>query len=304
MNSKTEKYEIINLGPSFELFWSMAKDKNFDEQLKIWDEIVEIPNQDFFEGLVNSPEFNKDWNDRKKKRLSEAFKNYQSDFESIDKLFKAFNFTLVQQIEHFKKFFPDANFDIPIIAMPGATFNGKGGLTKKHELILAFGMDMIHFLNGNPDVLYSHELFHIYHLKKADVTVEYFMKSGKMTLPLFLEGLATHVSYKMNPTASLDDILMDKDLSKLSLEDEKYLAKIFLTIANDRAYNEEHPENHRKWFGSKTEKLRADLPNRVGYYLGLKVVDKLEKRYPLLEICSWHPSVAHEHILEELKNYN
>jgi len=124
-----------------------------------------------------------------------------------------------------------------------------------------------------------------------------------MTLPLLLEGLATYVSYKMNPTASLEEILMDIDLSKLNLEDERYLGQVFLTIANDRAYNEEHTENHRKWFGSKTEKLRADLPNRTGYYLGLKVVERLEKRYSLLEICSWSPSFAHEHILEELKNY-
>lgn len=44
MNTKIEKYETVNLGPAFELFWSKAKDKTFDEQLKIWDEIVETPN--------------------------------------------------------------------------------------------------------------------------------------------------------------------------------------------------------------------------------------------------------------------
>lgn len=303
MNTKIEKYEIVNLGPAFELFWSKAKDKTFDEQLKIWDEIVETPNQEYFEGLVNNSEHDKEWNDRKTKRLSEAFKKYQTDFESIDNLFKIFNSTLARQVENYKKFFPDADFDIPIIAMPGATFNGKGGSTQKHELVLAFGMDMIHFLDGNPDVLYSHELFHIYHLKKADITLDYFMKSGKMTLSLFLEGLATFVSYKMNPTASLDDILMDKKLSKLTLEDERYLAQEFLTIAEEKAFNEVHPENHRKWFGYKREKLRADLPDRTGYYLGLKIVEKLEKRYSLLEMSSWHPSIAHEYILEELKNY-
>lgn len=303
MNAKTEKYEIVNLGPSFELFWAKAKNKTFDEQLKIWDEVVETPHQDYFEGLVNSSEFDKEWDDRKKKRLSEAFTKYQSDFESIDGLFKMFNSTLAKQIENYKKFFPDADFDIPIIAIPGASFNGKGGSTKKHELVLAFGMDMIHFLDGNPDVLYSHELFHIYHLKKADITVDYFMKSGKMTLPLLLEGLATYASYKMNPTASLDEILMDKELSKLNLEDERYLGKAFLTIADKKAYDETHPEIHRKWFGYKREKLRADLPDRTGYYLGLKIVEKLEQRYSLLEMSSWHPSIAHEYIIEELNNY-
>lgn len=302
MNARSEKCEIVNLGPEFELFWSKAKDKTFDEQLKIWNEVIEVPNQEYFDGLINSSEYDKEWNDRKTKRLSEAFKKYQTDFETINNLFKTFNSTLAHQIENYKKFFPDADFDIPIIAMPGATFNGKGGSTKKHELVLAFGMDMIHFLDGNPDVLYSHELFHIYHLKKAHITTTYFMESGKMTLPLFLEGLATYASYKMNPTATLDDILMDKELSKLTSEDEKYLAKEFLVIADDKAYNEAHPENHRKWFGYKREKLRADLPDRTGYYLGLKIVEKLEKRYSLLEMSSWHPSVAHERISEELKN--
>jgi hypothetical protein len=181
MNVKTVKYEIVNLGPAFELFWLRAKDRRFDEQLKIWNEIVEIPNQEYFEGLVNCSEQDKEWSDRKTKRLSEAFNKYQTDFESIDNLFKTFNATLVHQIENYKKFFPDAEFNLPFIAMPGATFNGKGGSTANHELVLAFGMDMIHFLDGNPDVLYSHELFHIYHLKKANISVDYFMKSGKMT---------------------------------------------------------------------------------------------------------------------------
>lgn len=156
MNAKTEKYEIVNLGPEFELFWLEAKDRAFDEQLKIWNEIVEVPNQEYFEGLVNSSEHDKEWNDRKTKRLSEAFKKYQTDFESINNLFKTFNTILVHQVENYKKFFPDADFNLPIIAMPGATFNGKGGSTTNHELVLGFGMDMIHFLDGNPNVLYSH----------------------------------------------------------------------------------------------------------------------------------------------------
>jgi hypothetical protein len=296
----SEKLEIINLGPQFENFWAKASNLPFNDQLKLWDEMVENPNADFYEGLVNGSEHDPDWKTRKTKRLQEAFVSYKTDYPEILKLFNNFEITLNSQINKYKQYFPDAEFNVPIIAMPGASFNGKGGETKKHETVLAFGVDIIHQLKGNTDILYSHELFHIYHVKKANITAQTFMSTGKMTLPLLLEGLASFASHKLNPNASMEEVYMDLELANLKKDDIHFLAQEFLKISNEKAYDEKNPITYRKWFGYKREKLRDDLPWRVGYLLGFKVVEKLEKSYTLLEVASWSPEIAHEKIVSEL----
>jgi len=297
----SEKLEIINLGHQFEKFWSKASNLLFDEQLRLWDEMIENPNADFYEGLVNESEHDPDWKTRKTKRLQDAFVSYKNDYAEISKLFKDFDSNLNTQINKYKQYFPDAEFNVPIIAMPGASFNGKGGGTKKHATVLAFGMDMIHQLKGNTDILYSHELFHIYHLKKANITAQSFMSTGKMTLPLLLEGLASFASHKLNPSESMNDVLMDSDLAKLNDKEIHLLAQEFLKIANEKVYDEKNPVIYRKWFGYKREKLREDLPWRIGYLLGFKLIEKLEKSHSFLEMASWSPEVAHEKLVTEMK---
>jgi hypothetical protein len=299
-------YTIVNLGSAFERFWSLAKTKSFEEQLKIWNEVVEGPYRQFYDGMVWQKKENPKWEERKIRRLKEFFPKYQSLYGGMKAEFDQFDRTLKKQIDRFAQFFPDSHFNLPIYAAPTTTFNGKGGEGGDSgdplgKTVLAFGIDMIIDRKDNPDVLYSHELFHIYHTAAASVSDKVFSNEGKLTLPLWLEGLATYVSQQMNSQASLADILMDKDLPNLTKKQIQFLAKKFVSESGQKAFDPAKPEFYKKWFAIDPQySLGPALPQRCGYLLGLKVSERLAKKNKLQDMVHWNVAEAHRQVVKTL----
>ena len=297
-----DRYQVINLGPSFSLFWQKAKGLTFREQIKIWNSIVEEPNQSFYDGMVWQKSTNPKWEERKLRLLKDSFANYPVLYPKIIADFDHFNSTLKTQIDKFHSYFPDSEFNLPIYAAPTASFNGKGGeggdsAGKPGQTVLAFGIDMSVALKNDPDVLYSHELFHIYHTSAIGLNEEIFTKSGRLSLPLWLEGLATYVSQQMNPTASSEAILMDSSLSKLSRDDVRSLSRLFLNDVEQKAFDVSQPGIYKKWFAiDPAFKLPTHYPMRSGYFLGLNVVTELAKTHSLAEMVHWHVTEIHSNV--------
>lgn len=302
------QYQIKNLGTNFDQFWRKAKALSFEEQVKVWNEVVEHPYQAFYDGMVWQKEDNPKWEERKLRRLKEFFPKYQKLHDEMMSEFNSFDATLGKQISRFKEFFSDASFSLPIYAAPTTTFNGKGGeggdsADPLGKTVLAFGIDMIVDRHDNPDVLYSHELFHIYHTDAAGVNEKVFLTEGRLTLPLWLEGLATYVSQQMNPNAPIDDILMDHDLPKVGEKEIRDLAVRFLKEANEKAFDTKNPETYKKWFAVDPQyNLGKGLPQRCGYLLGWKVAAQIAKKYPLSQMVHWRVAEAHEHVIVTLKD--
>lgn len=297
----TSDIQVINLQSEFEAFWRESKGKPFETQVENWNKFVERPHQSLYDHLVNGKKYDKDWETRKTSRLKRSFVEYERNYPNILQNFSRFSEVLNQKVLVFRKYFPDAMFDLPIIALPGATFNGKAGpINDQYKMGLAFSIDIISERGDDPGVLYSHELFHIYHVKKIQVTPELFEKAGKMTLPLWLEGLATYASQEINPKASVEKVLMQDDLAKLSAEECGWLANEFLKIADLKAEDDAHPERYRMWFGYNREKLRPHLPYRVGYLLGLRVASRLAEKHSLSEMALWPLATAESHVKKVL----
>lgn len=303
---KSSTYEVINLGPDFEHFWEQAKDKKIEEQIAIWDQTIEKPHQAFYDGMVWQKNENPKWEERKLRRLKEFLPKYNLLYPDMMAQFNQFDATLRKQIKKFSEFFSDARFALPIYAAPTATFNGKGGEGGESgdplgRTVLAFGIDMIVDRKDNPDVLYAHELFHIYHVDAIGVNEHVFLSEGHLTLPLWLEGLATYVSQQMNPNASMSDILMDKELPKLSDQQIQLLAQMFLKQANEKAFDSKKPEIYKRWFAIDPQyNLGSQFPPRCGYLLGLKVAQHLAKSHSLNEMVHWKVKEAHENALTVL----
>lgn len=123
-------------------------------------------------------------------------------------------------------------------------------------------------IDDDPDVLYSHELFHIYHQNRLNIDDKTYDEKGKLTLPLWMEGLAVYVSKEMNPSKGDEVIFMSKDLPKVSQRDIKWMAKEFLKNADAKSYDEKHPEIYQNWF-NYGKQVRKDIPTRAGYLLGI-----------------------------------
>jgi len=293
-------YQVVSLEKEYRRFWSEASGKSFAVQVMAWDKIIEKPHQAFYDSFVWNKKSNPKWEERKQRRLMEMFGKYPNLNPSIETYFKNFPTTLELQVAKFKTQFKDANFKLPIYAVPSTTFNGKGG-ESGGQTVLAFGIDMIADRHDDTDVLYSHELFHIYHTDTIGINEKVFTEQGKLTLPLWLEGLATYVSGSFNPSATEAIILMADDLAKLNHKDLQWLASAFLKEAEGKALDLKNPGIYTKWFGFGGEKLRKDLPDRCGYLLGLNVVRHLTKTNGMNEMVHWKVPEVHRYVLKALK---
>lgn len=289
-------YQVINLGKEFETFWQKAKSKPFEEQIKIWDEVVEAPHQDLYDSLVYSKKYSKDWPEKKSKRLKTFFAGLPHKYEANKKVFDDFEDTVAEQIKKYSAVFPDSKFTNKIYAVTGVGFNGKASeLSQTKEMVLAFGVNTMIEIDDDPDVLYSHELFHIYHYNRLNIDEKNYAEKSKLTLPLWLEGLAVYVSKGMNPSKSDDKVFMSKELPKVSQKDIRWLAREFLKNADGKLYDETQLEIYQNWF-KHGKQLRKDIPTRAGYLLGYHVAKELGKKHSSYEMAGWDLDKMHKEV--------
>lgn len=150
-------------------------------------------------------------------------------------------------------------------------------------------------IDDDPDVLYSHELFHIYHHNRLNIDEKTYDEKGKLTLPLWMEGLAVYVSKEMNPSKGDDKVFMSKDLPNVSQKDIKWMAKEFLKNADAKSYDEKHPEIYQNWF-NYGKQIRKDIPTRAGYLLGYHVVKEIGKKHSSYEMAGWDLDKMHKEV--------
>jgi len=286
--ASSEDLHLVVLEPEFKAFWQAAAGQPLARQMEIWDEQVERPHQSFYDSFVWEKPGNPKWLERKRRLLGKMFAQYPALYPAIVANFERFPGTLRTQIARFRQSFPDAEFTLPIYAAPVACFNGKGdeggGSDGRGGMVLAFGIDVITARADNPDILYAHELFHIYHAGAAGLSPQVFAAEGKLTLPLWMEGFATYVSGLLNRAESDGAILMDDALGRVDRKELPWLAAEFLKVADEKAVNDKNPAAYAHWFGANAPKLRPDLPNRCGCWLGLAVVHELARTHRLDEM--------------------
>lgn len=285
---------VINLGPAFGEFWKAAAGRPVAEQRALWQERVEGPQQAVYDALV--------WRGTtgttaREERLDRSLERLPPLAPEMTRLFTEFEPTLQQQCARFQQAFPEFRRDVPVYALPSVgRFNGKSGMVKG-QLVLAFGMDQIVARHDNPDVLYAHELFHVYHLQRLGLTEREILQAP-LALSLWLEGLASYVSHQLNPQAPLADVLMDAELPRVSAEDCHWLAERFQQWSATPMLDRRGQE---VWF-QVGGRLRPDLPSRCGYLLGYLVAEKLARGHSLDELARWPLPVVVERVAEALQN--
>jgi hypothetical protein len=299
---ETQKLNIISFQTEFQKFWLAAKGKTFEKQVELWDSIIETPHKEFYNSFVWSAQSSPADKERRLKRLQAAFFSYEKNDKKIQENFRNFEMTVYSQIEKFHILFPKAHFAMEIVSALSPTFNGKTASlpSKPDSPILAFGIDMITERNDNPDVLYSHELFHIYHGQTIGIKDDGVIASKPLTMPLWAEGMASYASHELNPTASSSDILMDKKLADLPASNISSLAKEFLKVSDEIIPDGKISTSYKNWF-MMTYSFDSRFPSRCGYLLGYKVVEQLRKLYTLEEMTHWNPNHAHEMIKKTLR---
>lgn len=292
---------MISFQHEFQDFWSQAKDQPLERQLELWNLIVEKPHQAFYDSVVWEKPTHPHRDDLKRRVLIEQFGRYRSLYPEIVERFQSFPAVTRAELSQFKRRFPDAPADFPIYAVPSPMFDAKGAVLDSQQVVLAFGIDTFLAIHDRYEIIYPHELFHIYHALKRGFINDGVMENVSIAVPMWAEGLATYVSGLFNETATDGDLLADVSLGKVPKEEIPQLARLFLQDAHIKAIDRDHPDAYRKWFSIGSARVRPDLPNRCGYLLGLHVARFIAENESLEEMARWEPPEADRRVLAALR---
>lgn len=273
--------KIINFEAQFDIFWEKARKQPFEKQVDLWTSIVEVPHQNFFDTFVWSKTDDPSFQIRRSKQLKTTFIRIAKNEAKVRTELRNFDLVVASQMTRYRETFPDAEFPVLCYAVIGGNFLGRAGISPStKERVLAFGIDKIVEMEVNPDILYSHELFHIYHGIKSNVDSD-----DRMIAHLWGEGLASFVSHELNPKVSIKDVFIYESPAQVSDDHLPRIAALFLRVANKRASESKNSQIYFDWFLAETP--TKDLPAMAGYWLGYKVAESLRTRYSLAELSHW-----------------
>jgi hypothetical protein len=234
------------------------------------------------------------WKESKRRTLQRRFAEYPLVSAEILSAARTLESGAAMKVAQFRRLFPDAAARPSIQWVLAPNFDAKSGVLGNGTPVLAFAVDSLVLEHADMDVLFPHELFHLYHANHAGIQNDGVMPDANLTLPLFAEGLATYVSSILCPGRSDGQLLLQNDLGAIPHSRLPELATRFLADADQKAIDPAHPKAFGRWFMGSSSNYQPDLPNRAGYWLGLQLIRQMRHQYPLREMASWPPSKAQE----------
>jgi hypothetical protein len=173
--------------------------------------------------------------------------------------------------ETFRKAFPDYRCDTPItFGVALYMFDGNLASDSPGRPQMRFGVDMIALLHPARELpaFVHHELFHIYHAQKigADMPSD---ATQPVSWALWSEGLATYVSWKLNPTLTAPEVFwVPRDMEAQLQPKLAQAARLMLADLDGH-------EGYSRWFEGGSNP--PGLPVRSGYYLGYLMAKQLDR---------------------------
>lgn len=291
-----------SIATPFKTFWEAAQGQPFDKQEALWDKIIEQPQQELYDWVVWEKRDYPSWQKEKDYALKTRFAAYAGISGQIPAAAASLESAIPAQVAHFRTLFPDAPANPAVAVVLAPDFDSKTGVLKDGTPVLALSIDTLLLEKADPNILFPHELFHLYDANHAGITNDGVMPGTQLTLPLFEEGLATYVSSQVTPAHTDGEYLLQASLGALPASRLPEVAKRFLADANmptiDPAH---HSMAYGRWFEGNDKPYQADLPNRSGYWLGLNLIRQMAKTHSLPEMAAWGPAEAEQQTLAALK---
>lgn len=230
-----------------------------------------LPNAELYAGAGLKPTY---------ERLATWLPKFDAIAVDARRLSHGFDDHYKRHAQHFQREFPDFRRErAPIYLMP-SLFMFDGHLQPwQGKLPLFVGIDGIvryHGADANLSVFLDHESFHLYHGQHLPQLL--MDEAPPVYGSLWLEGLATYVSERLNPDASLLHVLLDDQ--KLASADEatvRELAAKLLAVMDSTA-----AEDSNRFFGAG---YKGPEPARGGYLVGLAIAREIGRGRPLAELA-------------------
>jgi hypothetical protein len=170
----------------------------------------------------------------------------------------------------FRQTFADYRCETPIsFGLSLYMFDGNQASEVAGKSRMRFGVEMIALLHPARELpaFFHHELFHVYQAQQVGAALPPDA-TQPVSWALWSEGLATYVSWKLNPTLTAPEIFwMPRDLQTQLQPKLAEAARLMLPDLDGH-------EGYGRWFtvGSNP----PGLPTRSGYYLGYLMAKRLD----------------------------
>ena len=147
---------------------------------------------------------------------------------------------------------------------------------------LIFGADMIDKLYKETPVqpFFHHELFHLYHGRR-------FHECDPAWCSLWSEGLAVYVAATLNPGASDAALLLTSPVP-LRKAVESHRAEAICAVRS--RLNSTESKDYSAMFTGGADPISANLPGRLGYYVGYLVAQDLGRTRSLKALAALSPT--------------
>ena len=172
--------------------------------------------------------------------------------------------------ETFRKAFPDYRCETSIaFGISLYMFDGNQSSETPGKSQMRFGVEMISALHPARELpaFFHHELFHMYQAQQIGAAAP-TDETQPVWWALWNEGLATYVSWKLNPTLTAPEIFWNPRDMEAQLQPRLAEAATLLLADLDS-----HDEYSRWFTGGQNP---PGLPSRSGYYLGYLMARHLD----------------------------
>lgn len=268
-------YQVFDLMPDYWRFWERGQGKTLKFQAQLFRQMVIAPYRAAFAVSIEKSlgGFGDD-------KLIPYLKGVRSLLPAMRQLSDRLTRDLPTYRGDFLLAFPDMAWSGRVYFMPSLyVFDGQTNNIDDSQALF-FGLDALALYGYQKlGVLLQHELFHLYH---RQVNPAVFSESNGEADPLYrqlwTEGLATFVSMRLNPTATVAEVLLSIPLAE---KGDALLAPLARELSGK--LDSTDPKDLSDFFDAGSK--RTDIPPRSGYFIGLRTAEALGKRFTLIELA-------------------
>jgi hypothetical protein len=278
---------IINLMPAFWRVVATTSATTPSEQVRQFHARLADKNRD----LYSATGFGFLTRDELDAAIPLAISEAHSHPEPMQAMTRSIIAQLSAMVRRFQHTFPDFQCDFPIYLAPSLGKLDGAGRIIHHKVALIIGVDQAsqEYSAAKLPIFLSHELFHRYHQQVAGFSDDEGDRAP-IWLALWAEGLATYVSMRLTPGATLQEaLILPNDLIEQARPRLRQLVPEIRMHLEDR-----DPVIFAEFF--KYHRQAAVVPSRVGYYIGALIAQVLNNERSLFELA--HTSHADVEKLE------
>lgn len=293
-------FRVVNAMPAFWHFWDTTITESTDKRVSAFFNTVVAAYPDLFRhGLIASGALTDlDSVPEAQARVAKYLQDVSSFIPQMRKISATISQSVSSYVQEFATTFRDYAPTTPMY-FSVSLFGFSGGLLiSGANTGLYFGVDELARLYGsiaNLKLILQHELFHQYHYQIAPEIGE----DRAAWAFMWEEGLATYVSWRMNPGTTADQALVLPDrLSELARPHLSKLARRLLDHADST-----NPNDYLDLFS--VEQAPSGIPARSGYFVGYLVAEKLARTRSLVDLVHLRGQdlkMAVLSVLSELEN--